>query len=196
MTIARNMTLFVLLSSLAMFFAAIGCGERGSGTPEPSATLPASTGEQASSERDDEAAERKTEPAPAQVEAPRAEEPAPALGPELHARDGLSLERLVVARDVIDREPVGSGARFEAGEGRIYAFVEAANHREGEADLQVTFEGPGARSVGHVALTIPANVPRWRTWAYSRLIDEPGEWHAVVRTTDGEVLGRTRFHVD
>ncbi len=197
--IARNMTLGVLAGSAVMFAVAVGCGERSSTpAPEPTAALPASSGEQTDEAKTEaEPAPTEIEPAPAVAEpAPEPEPEGPALGEaEVGESGGLGVRRLVVAAGVEGREPIGAATAFEGGQ-RLYAFVEAANETEEDRQLFVTFEGPEGRSVGHVALDIPADSPRWRTWAYSRMVDQPGLWEAVVQTDEGEVVGRIAFQID
>jgi hypothetical protein len=42
---------------------------------------------------------------------------------------------------------------------------------------------------------VPAHSRRWRTWAQTRRIREPGAWDAVVRSQEGQELSRTKFQV-
>lgn len=199
--IARNMTLSVLGGSLLMFGVAVGCGERTSTpAPSPSPALPSSSGEQDEGKTTAEelgielhVPEVVREPV-AETE-PAVEMPAPSFEPELFEVDGISLGRLVIATGVEGREPVGASTSFEPGQ-RIYAFIEARNATDDDAELYLTFEGPEGRSVGHVTLDVPAHSPRWRTWGYSRVVDEPGEWEALVTTIDGREIGRARFLID
>lgn len=117
--------------------------------------------------------------------------------PEL-AEGPLRVRRLIVATGVRDREPTGAADVFALGaQRRLYAFVDAANATADDARLRVTFEPPGAgESTGHVALDVPAGAPRWRTWAYTRHVYEPGRWHVVVRGPDGRELARRAFDVE
>jgi hypothetical protein len=110
--------------------------------------------------------------------------------------DGLRVRRLIVALGVEDREPVGAASRFDAGNDRIYSFMELANESETARQVVVTFERDDGTSVGHIAVNVPARVPRWRTWAWSNRVNTPGTWTAVVSTPDGTELGRERFEVE
>ena len=198
--IARNMTMSVLGGSLLMFGIAVGCGERASTpAPSPSSALPTSSGEndQGKTEAEELGIELHVPEVvrePIATREPAVEEPVPSFEPELFEVDGISIGRLVIATGVEGREPVGEGTSFEPGH-RIYAFLEARNATDEDAELYLTFEGPEGRSVGHVTLDVPAGAPRWRTWGYSRVVDEPGEWEALVTTIDGEEIGRARFRV-
>jgi hypothetical protein len=118
-----------------------------------------------------------------------------APSPELYAVDGVRLRRLVLGRGISNREPVETGARFPNEERPLYAFVDLENTTEVDREVVVVFEKPDGTTVGHVSLTVPAGTPRWRTWAFSRMITQPGSWTANVLTEDGELLGRHDFEV-
>lgn len=110
--------------------------------------------------------------------------------------EGLAMRRLIVARGVDDREPVGADSRFRTDEERIYAFMEMVNNSDEDRQVVVTFERDDGAEVGHITVNVPANAPRWRTWAWSRHINTPGTWTAVITTPDGTELGRERFQVE
>lgn len=108
----------------------------------------------------------------------------------------LRVSRLVVARGVEAREPVGSASSFSRSEtSRLYAFVELANPEKAESEILVTFEPEQGDARGHVRLHVGAS-PRWRTWAATRTVQQPGAWFAVVRTAhDGKELARVPFEI-
>ncbi len=133
---------------------------------------------------------RATSPAPLADSAPKASQKG----------DGskLKVARLVVATGVEKgkREPVGASATFKKGDfERLFAFVELENPSE-PADVVVTFEKAEdtTNPAGNVTLEVGRS-PRFRTWAYSRAVDRPGAWAAVVRTTEGRELARAPFDV-
>jgi len=115
--------------------------------------------------------------------------------PELHEVDGLTLQRFALSRAVEGREPVDPSTMFSATNERLYAFVDGRNDSDIDREIVVTFERQGHIVTGDVFLMIPAHQPRWRTWAYSRYVTEPGSWAAIVRTPEGELLGRLEFEV-
>ncbi len=145
--------------------------------------------------------------APAQAEVTPAQPAAPAIVPVSAAREPnapaprresaaaeLSVKRLVVTHAIENREPVAA-AELSIGDGRaVFAFVELANPNAEEQKISVTFEN-GARSVGHVELSVPGNSRRWRTWAKTRNIREAGDRQAVVRNANGQELSRTPFSI-
>ena len=105
----------------------------------------------------------------------------------------LSIKRLVVTGAIDGREPAPSST-FEANGEPVYAFVELANDAPANTTIVVKFENP-RKSVGFVKLAVPPVQTRWRTWALTRRIDEPGEWEAVVSTEGGVELARQPFTV-
>lgn len=144
---------------------------------------------------------------PPEVAAPIASlpQPAPAVSapalltatderPAAANRARLQVRRLVVARGVEGREPVGLASSFALGADPIYAFVEVQNASPEDGAIVITFERAGQRT-GNVNLAVPANQSRWRTWGWSRGVKEPGEWVAVVRSAGGRELARTAFEV-
>jgi len=107
----------------------------------------------------------------------------------------LRIRRLVVAEGVEGREPVAPRRTFARGElERVYAFVEVENPERLPGDVVVSFEPADGPAIGNVPLAVGA-APRWRTWAFSRAVDRPGEWTAVVRDGEGRVLAREPFTV-
>jgi hypothetical protein len=109
----------------------------------------------------------------------------------------IRARRLVVAGGIDQREPVGASDVFDLGAfDRVYAFVEAVNETDEAVTLTVTFEPASGESTGHVALEVPARAGRFRTWAFTRNIASGGQWEAVVRGPDGDVLARRPFVVE
>lgn len=108
---------------------------------------------------------------------------------------GLRVRRLVVARDVEAREPVGAGRRFARDGEPLFAFFEVASTSRDQQEVVVTFEQDDGTSVGHVRLEVPPRAPRYRTWALSHNVNRAGDWRAVVRTAEGELLAEAPFEV-
>jgi hypothetical protein len=110
------------------------------------------------------------------------------------AASDLRVRKLVVARGVDNREPVGASESFKKGEfEKIYAYLEVDSPDDGE--IVVSFEPPSAKAAkGNVTLEVGRS-PRWRTWAFSRGINETGRWAAVARSSDGRELAREEFDV-
>lgn len=107
----------------------------------------------------------------------------------------LSVKRLILARGVNGREPVGIGSSFAKHDGdRVYAFVEVTNEEKVAGELTVTFSPASGKGSRSVQLNVGA-AERWRTWAFARNIKDVGPWTATVRNAKGEVLARSNFQV-
>ena len=116
--------------------------------------------------------------------------------PELIAANGMKLKRLVTSSGIDSREPSTSASIFPVEEEKVYAFMEVENTTDEELALQVVFVSPKGDTTGHVTVNVPANSPRWRTWAYTRYANTVGQWAAEVRLEDGTVIGKLVFDVD
>jgi hypothetical protein len=182
------------LVALAAVLALAGCNDRRDAPPPassfaaPSAQVP----------------EHVAAPAPPPVAsvAPQAvvpasdRKPADVDKPSKSASAELSVKRLVVARSIDRREPEGVSTAFWQGDfDKLYAFVELKNPSKTEQKIVVSFVSPSGKATkGNVELAVGA-APRWRTWAYSRAVDQKGTWTAVVSTPDGKELARAPFEV-
>jgi hypothetical protein len=130
-------------------------------------------------------------PTPAVITASTARDRAEA--PPRHATV-LHVDRLVVARGVVDREPQGTDTLFASNERRVFAFVEVDNPEHAAGELKVQFIGPDGTAQPPVDLAVGES-PRWRTWAFTRQAHAPGTWKALVRDERGHVLASTEFDV-
>ncbi len=107
----------------------------------------------------------------------------------------LFVKRLVVARGVEGREPVGPTSTFQKGDAdRVYAFIEVGNEDRSASAVTVSFFADGKPERGGVELRVGAS-PRWRTWAFTRQATEAGIWHVVVRGPKGQELARDKFEI-
>ena len=143
-----------------------------------------------------EDAEKAAEAVEAVDEIEPVKEPAmPSFDPVVETVDGLTIVRFVTTSEIAKREPVAPGTSFETDHERIYAFIEASNESTSEKRLMVHFIGPETTVSGGIELHIPASVPRWRTWAYTRHAKKPGLWRVEIRDLDGKLLGALPFEV-
>ena len=136
-----------------------------------------------------------TKPEPVVVEEDQ-DVPEPAAEPRVETIDGVTIQRLVTASEIDGREPVDPRAAFFPSDEKVYAFVEVSNESESAKRLLVHFIGPEGKVSGGVELEIPAAVPRWRTWAFTRHFDTPGPWRVEIRDDEGRVLGALPFEVE
>jgi hypothetical protein len=113
--------------------------------------------------------------------------------PPRHAT-ALRVDRLVIARGVESREPLGADTVFASDEKRLFAFVEVDNPEHAPGDLRVQFVAPDGEKQKPIELSVGES-PHWRTWAFTRHARAPGTWKAVVRDERGHVLASTEFDV-
>ena len=137
------------------------------------------------------------------VEAPKPgpvdEKPKPSdvsFEPTVESVGGVAIQRLVTASGIEQREPVDPTSTFGPHHDRVYAFVDASNDADSDKSLFVHFIGPNGKVSGGIELEIPASVPRWRTWAYTRNFDAQGLWRVEVRDAEGSLLGALPFEVE
>ena len=138
-----------------------------------------------------------SEPSPKKIDAPavpKTRPTAPASVTELGATDTLKVRRFVVTEKIEEREPQ-LATPLNLGGGPIYAFVELENSGDDPQQIEITFEHESGHTVGHVQLSIPGDVARWRTWGRTANIRKTGRWRAIVHDAAGEELGSTEFHV-
>jgi len=115
--------------------------------------------------------------------------------PEIDANAVLTVNRLVIAHDVEAREPLGPTTTFARGESdRIYAFVEVGNANSASSAIYVSFVRDGEPEHGSIELRVGEST-RWRTWAYTRLAKEEGDYAVIVRNALGEELARSSFEI-
>ncbi|MEJ2193187.1 MAG: DUF2914 domain-containing protein [Nitrospirota bacterium] len=104
----------------------------------------------------------------------------------------FEVQRFVVARDVVDREPVGVSQSLPVTVGTVYAFLEAGSV---EADTVVSFVWLHmGQELARVDIPLKES-PRYRTWSSKRLGGRTGAWTVRLLDSQGEVLAETSFEV-
>ena len=149
-----------------------------------------------------------TKPKPVIVEAAEVPDPVISAAPDMPMDDAeqpsfdpvitsdgvVEIRRLITAPDIDAREPVAASLLFSHHE-TIHAFLDVRNESNEEQTLTINYVGPSKQIRGGVKLAIPADVPRWRTWAFTKHAEEPGLWHVEVRDQDGMLLATLPFEV-
>lgn len=187
-SLARRAAAFALVAGLAL----AGCGDDLRPSNESESATAAPTPTPAPEPRSNLATVRPTAEPESILDAP---EPEPAV--ERPSVDGLDVRRVAVARDIEGREPVDADTTFWAEDAKLYAHFELTN-REGTEDRHpmVVFVGPDGQERGLIELDVPAGAPRWRTWAFSRNIQTPGDWRVELRDEDGRILTDHEFTIE
>jgi hypothetical protein len=118
----------------------------------------------------------------------------PAAGPELVEREGLHLAELVLASGIESRRPLDPATSFSKADGdRIYCYVRVANPEREETAVYIGWE-PVDRPSEELGReqTVQAQ-PEWVTFAFTTRQRRAGRYRCVVKTADGEVIGRAAF---
>ena len=189
----RNKYIVIIVLAAA---ACVGCAEEAVERAEPIGPVPSPeivlTSNAAS-------APPKAMPVEAAKPAPVDEKPKPSdvsFEPTVESVGGVAIQRLVTASGIEQREPVDPTSTFGPHHDSVYAFVDASNDADSDKSLFVHFIGPNGKVSGGIELEIPASVPRWRTWAYTRNFDAQGLWRVEVRDAEGSLLGALPFEVE
>ncbi|MCB9596916.1 MAG: DUF2914 domain-containing protein [Sandaracinaceae bacterium] len=106
----------------------------------------------------------------------------------------VELSRVIVARRIEDREPVGL-APFDGDVDELFVFLDARNDGA-PATLQVRWDAPDGTPGRAIDLQVPT-ARRWRTWATTnRVRGRAGTWTVVVTDASGREIARRSFTVD
>ena len=106
---------------------------------------------------------------------------------------GFTIKRMVISKDVVDREPVGIGDFFSAASEKIYCFLELTDI---ETDTQVAIVWFWSnQEMARVELPILEN-RRWRTYSSKKLAGLKGNWRAELLDSSGILLNQVNFTVE
>jgi hypothetical protein len=118
--------------------------------------------------------------------------PTGAAGPTgAEAGANLRVVDFVVAREIVEREPVDVSETFSFADGNAYAFARIANDGEPTEVSFVWFHRDAIYAA--VEMTIGAS-PRWRTWSSAEL--QPGPWRVQLVGADGLIIAENSFTVE
>jgi hypothetical protein len=104
----------------------------------------------------------------------------------------LTVEFATICRDVVNREAVDSGTRFQASVGKLYCFTKIIGAQTYSEIIHVWYYGETEKA----RVTLEVNSPRWRTYS-SKIIQpqEIGEWHVDVLGPEGNRLMSIPFAI-
>jgi hypothetical protein len=129
------------------------------------------------------------QPAPAQTEAPAADQTQAA---QPAAQPAIQIEDAVVCQDVVDRAPVGSGEVIAKESERVVCFSRVVG-AEGDTKITHNWYYKGALKASVVLNVRSSN---WRTWSSKTLKPEwIGEWMVEILSEDGTPLESIIFFV-
>ncbi|HHL73792.1 MAG TPA: DUF2914 domain-containing protein [Bacteroidetes bacterium] len=102
----------------------------------------------------------------------------------------LTVERMVIAENVVDREPEGDGTSFPAGTEKLYCFTHIKGAQE---ETTITHRWMMGDSV-MAEVQLPVKSTSWRTWSSKNFVPGwAGEWKVQVLDGAGNVLKETSF---
>ena len=124
-------------------------------------------------------------------------EPAPAVsggGTPISLGPNAEILELVLARDVVDRQPVDPGTSFPSGT-KVNVFVESRNESEADIQLSVTWENVASgRRSPPVGLKIPVRKLN-RTRAY-RTLKIKGDHRCILLDDTGKEIAVLPFTIE
>ncbi len=104
----------------------------------------------------------------------------------------LEVNRIAIAKDIVEREPVDTGTTFSNEIPKLFCFthITGANN-----EMTVTH-----RWVYNDTLTwevkLPVQSASWRTYSSKNFIQQwTGEWTVVILDESGDELARTKFEL-
>jgi len=118
-----------------------------------------------------------------------------AIAPAAFAMDdpGFTIKRMVISKDVVDKEPVGVGDFFSAASDKVYCFVEAGGI---ETDTQISIVWYWSnQEMARVILPLWKG-RRWRTYSSKKLGRLKGNWRAELQDSSGIVQNSVSFVVE
>lgn len=177
-------------------------GKLPAGPKGPSRVEPGEAGEPRAAAPTGDAARDRPAPSAADAGAARAVVSGPPAVPpdamEARAPDvdpqGLVVNRVLLAKNLVERKPEGEGTAFTLADPRIYCYIDAKNPKGPERKLTVVwhhngkvFHRLGLRvGVGHV----------WRTWAFLTVRPgHEGNWRCGVLNEEGQLIRGVEFTI-
>lgn len=106
---------------------------------------------------------------------------------------GFSIDRLVIAGGIENREPVDIKDTFPSATEKVYCFIEAKNIKE-DTNITVVWSNNG-KEVLKTSLPLKKG-PRWRTYADKRLYGMKGEWKVDILDGAGNPVKSATFRVE
>ena len=112
---------------------------------------------------------------------------------EVSPSQSLIVSKLVIARNIKRRRPLGLGTQFRLRDERLWGFIEVSNLQK---PSQVWMEWHRDGELRSRLLVKVGMSERWRTWSWQRLSKrDTGRWEVTVLDEENTVLARRNFTV-
>ena len=104
----------------------------------------------------------------------------------------FTIKKLVVAKDVKNRQPVGVSDTFSSAIGKVYCFIMATDIAQ-DSEIVVTwyFE---EKKIHTYKLPLKKGT-MWRTFAYKNISGRKGKWRVVIRDPNHHIYKSAPFTV-
>ncbi|RMD99072.1 MAG: DUF2914 domain-containing protein [Calditrichaeota bacterium] len=104
----------------------------------------------------------------------------------------IVVSRMVICKNVVDREPVGEATAFADTTSRVYCFT----HIKGaEQEVEITHRWYYGDSL-MAEVSLPVRSASWRTWSSKKMVKSwAGKWRVEVVGPEGEVLRQAEFEL-
>lgn len=104
----------------------------------------------------------------------------------------FTIKKVVVAKDVQNRQPVGVSDTFSSATGKVYCYILAADIKQ-DSEIIVTWYY--AEKKIHTYKLPLKKGNRWRTFAYKNVSGKKGKWIVVIRDSDRHIYKSASFTV-
>ena len=114
------------------------------------------------------------------------------LSEEAGSAPALTIDRMVISENIVDREPAGVADTFSADVGKVYCFIEA---KDIQTDTTISFVWYfHGNQMAKVDLNIKQG-DRWRTYASKNLGGLKGDWKVEIQDQNEVILKIAEFKV-
>jgi len=104
----------------------------------------------------------------------------------------FTIKKLVVAKDVKNRQPVGVSDTFSSSIGKVYCFIMATDIAQ-DSEIIVTWYFK-EKKIYTYKLPLKKGT-MWRTFAYKNVSGKKGKWIVVIRDSDRHIYKSASFTV-
>lgn len=102
------------------------------------------------------------------------------------------IKKLVVAKDVQNRKPIGVSDTFSSNIGKVYCFIMAKDIKQ-DSEIIVTWYREN-KKIHTFALPLKKG-NMWRTYAWKSISGRKGNWRVVIRDADRFIYKSAPFTV-
>lgn len=111
----------------------------------------------------------------------------------LPAFGDISVNRIAIATDIVDREPAGTSENFSGRLEKLYCFTEIYTDNFPTKVVHIWLYNDNI--IAEVPLNI--NSGKWRTYSSKRILPSwTGKWKVEVYSEDGALIGSKSFTVN